>query len=121
MAYIIGVKIRHNESFEREVEGKKQVIEINKLELRVTTEDTAPNSVGFNVGKYNIPIDDIKFIFGINEVPELESFAKSILDRECFFETRAKSGFNGSVSDEVVRVKFLDDILKANQKQSASK
>lgn len=121
MAYIIGVKIRQNEIFEKEVEGKKQVIEINKLELRVTTEDTAPNSVGFNVGKYTIPIDDIKFIFGIKEVPELESFAKSILDRECFFETRAKSGFNGSVSDEVVRVKFLDDILKANQKQSASK
>lgn len=118
MAKIIGVKIRQDEVFERE--GKDKIV-INKLELRCTTKDTAPNCIGLNVAKYNIEIKDIGSIFDIKDVPGMEEFANSIIDRECFFETRARSGYNGSVSDEVVRVVFLDDLLKANSKQSASK
>lgn len=118
MAMIIGVKIRKGEEYERE--GKDKIV-INKLELRCTTMDTAPNCIGFNVAKYNIEIKDIGSIFGIKEVPGIEEFSNSILNRECFFETRARSGYNNSVSDEVVRVVFLDDLFKANQKQSASK
>ncbi len=118
MAQIIGVKIRQGEEFERE--GKDKIV-INKLELRCTTKDTAPNCVGSNVAKYNIEIKDVGIIFDIKDVPPMDEFANSILNRECFFETRARSGYNNSVSDEVVRVVFLDDLLKANQKQSASK
>ena len=118
MAMIIGVKIREGEEFERE--GKDKIV-INKLELRCTTKDTAANCVGLNVAKYNIEIKDIGSIFGIKDVPGMDEFANSILNRECFFETRARSGYNNSVSDEVVRVVFLDDLLKANSKPTSSK
>ena len=118
MAKIIGVKIRQNEEYERE--GKDKLV-INKLELRCTTKDRMPHCIGENVAKYSIDIEDINSIFDIKEVPEMETFAKSILNRECFFETRAKSGYNGSVTDELVGVVFLDEVIKENSKTSSNK
>ena len=119
MAKIIGVKIRQNETFERE---GKAPITVNKIELRCSTMDNQFNCIGQNVAKYSIEIDDLKNIFNLNELPsDMVEFSKSIIERECFFETRAKSGYNGSVTDEVVRIVFLDDLIKANTKQSASK
>ena len=118
MAKIIGVRIRQDEEYVKE--GKDKIV-INKLELRCTTKDTASNCIGLNVAKYTIEIKDIGSIFDIKDIPGMEEFANSIIDRECFFETRARSGYNGSVSDEVVRVVFLDDLIKANTKSASSK
>ena len=118
MAKIIGVKIRQDEIYERE--GKDKLV-INKLELRCSTKDRMPNCIGENVAKYSIEIDDIKSIFDIKEVPEMVTFANSIINRECFFETRAKSGYNGTVTDELVGVVFLDELVKENTKTSSSK
>ena len=118
MAKIIGVKIRQDEVYERE--GKDKIV-INKLELRCSTKDNMPNCVGENVAKYSIEIDDIKNIFDLKDVPDMFTFASLIINRECFFETRAKAGYNGSVTDEVVRVVFLDDLIKANTKPASSK
>ena len=110
MSKIVGAKIRENQTYKKE-DGSDGVI--NSISFRCVVRDAGDGIVGYDVRTYFCKISDLPYIFGENPTSRgsLVDYVKSILFRDCIFETKASS-YNGNVSEQLVGVTFLDKEVK---------
>ena len=104
MAKIIGAKIKENVTFKREdgTEG-----EVNSVEFRCVIKDVGADIVGGDVCRYSVNIEDLPEVFDVKEIKDVKNFCRSVLNRECYLDTKA-TAFGGRVCEKLVGVTFKE-------------
>ncbi len=104
MAKIIGAKIKENVTFKRE-DGTEGTI--NNVEFRCIVKDVGADIVGGDVCRYTVGIDELPQVFEVDEIKNVKEFCRSVLNRECYLDTKA-TAFGGKVRENLVGVTFKE-------------
>ena len=109
MSMIIGAKVTEHKKI---VGDDGQEREINKVEFRCITRESANDCVGKNVARYSCAIDELRSVFEKDprDYAGVMGFCESMLNRECILETKASS-FAGVLSERLIHVTFLDEYI----------
>ena len=112
MAKIIGALITEN----KKVGNEKDPVILNRVEFRVVVRETSADGIGEDVAKYIVKIEDFRSVFEKDprDYGSVRALCESLMNRECFLETKA-GVFEGKLTQRIVHAVFLDELVKSGK------